>query len=52
MKTQEVLEVYSIISLLLEVADCFYQCMDACQEKCTDIHSVVAQALLESANSS
>ncbi|KAJ7709871.1 ribosomal protein S5 domain 2-like protein [Mycena rosella] len=24
-------------------------CMDACQEKCTEIHSVVAQALLESA---
>ncbi|KAJ7097895.1 3' exoribonuclease family, domain 1-domain-containing protein [Mycena belliarum] len=23
-------------------------CMDACQEKCTEIHSVVAQALLES----
>jgi exosome complex component MTR3 len=24
------------------------QCMDACNSRCTDIHSVIAQALLES----
>ena len=26
------------------------QCIDACQERCTDIHAVIAQALLENAN--
>ncbi|GJE86901.1 mRNA transport regulator 3 [Phanerochaete sordida] len=29
-----------------------FQCMDACQERCTDIHLVVAQALLDSTPSS
>lgn len=51
MKPQEVLKVISIHVPLWKqlLAHNIAQCMELCQERCIDIHSVVAQALLESA---
>lgn len=49
MKVAEVLGVGRETSFAVEKLMVILQCMDACQEKCTEIHSVVAQALLENA---
>ena len=46
-------EVEQVIANMLSIAVGahefpFFQCIDLCQEQCLEIHSVVAQALLES----
>jgi exosome complex component MTR3 len=50
MKTEEVLAVGSFTSKIGIYANLSFECMNLCQERCTDIHSVVAQALLEVAS--
>lgn len=49
MRTEEVLAVWFFTSKKCKYADLFFECMTLCEERCTDIHSVVAQALLETA---
>jgi exosome complex component MTR3 len=50
MKTEEVLAVGSFTSKICIHTNLSFECMEICQERCTDIHSVVAQALLEVAS--
>jgi exosome complex component MTR3 len=50
MKTEEVLAVGSFFHLKeCKYTDLFFESMNLCHERCIDIHSVVAQALLETA---
>lgn len=48
MKVEEVLTVSQLFIILTFSQTPFHQCMDACQQRCTDIHAVVAQSLIES----
>jgi len=55
MKPQELLQVIKHLNfpfLLKSNLTQITKCMDACQERCIDVHSIVAQALLDKAKAS